>query len=454
VSAELLRGATEAQLWGKSFVADSADDYFRVQGEIATEVASAMGVTIGAGERDRVAARPTSNAEAYDYYLRGQAAVNRGYAIADFRDAVERFTRAVELDPRFALAWAGLAMAHTELYWFQGDRSARRLELAQAAIDRATALAPEDPDVVFVRGLYRYHGFLDYEGALAELRRAATVDPGRAEPYEWMGYVQRRSGRLPDAITSLERAIELDPQSTRLLGGLGETYAGAGRYADGARLAERAMDARPTDWGAHNVLILAAVASGDVAGAGRRVGDALARITVEGVLVDRPDRLRDWFPLMPAGTRRGLDPFPPLTAAMADTAGYYLARAQMRSALGRDARADYDTAAAWYERRRAALPDDPWVAQAAALAFAAQGRRDDAIRTGEAAVALFANDTWEGPSAHAILAEILWQFGDRDRAAAELERFAASYTQNRDLVRHDPRYAAMREHPRVRQLMP
>jgi tetratricopeptide (TPR) repeat protein len=344
-------------------------------------------------------------------------------------------------------------MAHTELYWFQGDRTARRLELAQAAIDRATALAPEDPAVVFVRGLYRYHGFLDYEAALAELRRAATVDPGRAEPYEWMGYVQRRSGRLTDAITSLERAMELDPQSTRLVGGLGETYAGAGRYADAVRLSERAMDARPTDWGAHNVLITVAVASGDIADAGRRVADALARITVEGILVDRPDRLRDWFPLMPPGTRRALDQFPPLTTVMGDTAGYYLARAHMRSALGRDARADFDTAVAWYERQRAASPDEPWFALYAAQAYAGQGRRDEAIRAGEAAVAALTRDTWEGPGVHAALAEILWRFGDRDRAAAELERFAASYPQNRDLVRHDPRWAEMREHPRIKQVL-
>jgi len=146
-------------------------------------------------------------------------------------------------------------------------------------------------------------------------------------------------------------------------------------------------------------------------------------------------------------------PANPLTAAMADTAGYYLARAQMRSLMGRDARADFDTAAAWYERRREASPDEPWFALYAAQAYAGQGRRDEAIRTGEMAVALLAKDTWEGPGTHAILAEILWQFGDRDRAAAELERFAASYPQNRDLVRHDPRWAAMREHPRVQQAL-
>jgi TolB-like protein/tRNA A-37 threonylcarbamoyl transferase component Bud32 len=193
VSAELLRGATEAQLWGKSFVADSADDYFRVQGEIATEVASAMGVTLGTADRERVAAQPTSNAEAYDYYLRGSAAVNRGYAIADFRDAVERFTRATELDPRFALAWAGLAMAHAELYWFQADRSARRIELSQAAMDRATALAPEDPQGTGARhpALSRVPGSTRAPWASCGRWRAWT---GRAEAYEWMGYVQRRSG--------------------------------------------------------------------------------------------------------------------------------------------------------------------------------------------------------------------------------------------------------------------
>jgi predicted Zn-dependent protease len=195
------------------------------------------------------------------------------------------------------------------------------------------------------------------------------------------------------------------------------------------------------------------VASGDLDRAAARVGDALARITVEGILVDRPDLLRDWLPLVPAATRRSLDPLPALAPSMADTAGYYQARAHVRTALGQDARTDFDSAAAGYARRRAARPEDPWLALAAAMALAGQGRRDDAIRAGEAAVALFANDTWEGPAAHAVLAEILWRFGERDRAAAELERYATSYRQNRDLVRYHPRFAAMREHPRVKQLL-
>jgi serine/threonine-protein kinase len=453
VSAELLRGATEAQLWGQSFIADSADDYFRVQGEIATAVASAMGVTLGAGERDRIAARPTSNAEAYDYYLRGAAAVSRGYGIADFRDGVERFTRAVELDPRFARAWAGLATAHIELYWFHGDRSTRRIELAQQALERAAALAPDDPEVVLIRGIFRYHAFLDYEGALRELEQLRQIDPGRAEAYEWMAYVQRRSGRVAEAVTSLERALELDPQSGRLLGGLAETYLGVGRYGDAQRLAERALDMKPNDWGPHSVRINTAVAAGDLAGAAARVREAIARITWEVLLVDRPDLLRTWLPLLAVAEQRAVGPLPALTAAMADTAGYYLARAQLRELQGQAARADFDTAAAWYERRRAARPDDPWIGIAAAMAYAGQGRRDDALRAAAAAVTLAANDTWEGPGTHEVHAGILWRFGERDSAAAELERYIAAGPQARDLARHDPRYTALREHPRIRQLL-
>jgi serine/threonine-protein kinase len=453
VSAELLRGKTEAQLWGKSFVAEAADDYFRVQGEIATEVANEMGVALGAGDRERLAVRPTSNAEAYDYYLRGSAAVNRGYGIADFRDAVERFTRAVELDPRFALAWAGLGMAHTELYWFQADRTARRLDLARAAVDRAASLAPDDPHVHLVRGIFRYHAYLDYDGALLEMREAARLDPGRAEVHEWIGYVQRRAGQVSEAIASLERAVELDPQSGRLMGGLAETYVGAARYRDAERLTDRAYALLPTDWGVHYTMISGAIGSGDLSKARQRVAQAVARLTVERILVDRSANLEEWYPLLSDEARRALDPFPALTTSMADTAAYYLVRAQIRTRQGHDARADFDSAAARYHGQAAVRPEEPWIQLYLAQAAAGQGRRDAALRAGDAAMANFARDLWEGPGARAAYAEILWQFGERDRAVAELERFVTGFPAARDLVRHNPRYAAMREDPRVRTLI-
>ncbi len=453
VSAELLWGETEAQLWGKSFTADQADDYFRVQEEIAAEVARGMGVALGAGERERLGVRPTTNAEAYDYYLRGTAAWDRGLAVEDFRAAEERFQRAVELDPQFAAAWIGLGLSHIEQYWFYGDRTDRRRELARAALDRAAALTPEVPEVDFALGIFHYHGYYDYARALERLQRAVTADPGRAQFHEWIGYVYRRSGRIDEAITALERAAQLDPGSGRVIGGLGETYGLAGRYREGRAMVDRAHDLSPTDWPARWIGVHIAIAQGDRAGAGERARVAIARLGAPSLLVNRPDVLRQWALLLTPADRRVLQPFPPLTAAIADTAGYYLARGAIQTVSGQDARADYDAAATAYRRVTRDRPDEFKYFMGLARALAALDRRADAIQAAERAVELAAVDRYEGLWAYATLAEVLLQFGERERAAEELARFAAAAPLCRDLVRHDPLYADLRDHPRLRQLL-
>ncbi|MGH7674448.1 MAG: tetratricopeptide repeat protein, partial [Gemmatimonadales bacterium] len=453
VSAELVRGATEAQLWGKSFTAQAADDYFQVQSEIAAEVASEMGVTLGAGERKRLAARPTASAEAYDYYLQGAAAGTRGPSVADFRDATERYGRAVEIDPRFALAWVGLGLAHIELYWFWGDRSARRRELSQEALERAAALAPDLPEVHFARGVYFYHGFLDYARALEEMRLAVAQDPGRAAFHEWIGYVLRRSGRLDEAIASLERAMALDPQSGRLLGQVAETYATVRRYRDAERLVQRAASLAPTDWGVHHTRIWVALCSGDVASAASRTREAVERLGVSGILADRPELVTIWLPLLSPADRSAFDPFPPLTAAMSDTGSYYLQRATARRHLGRDTRADFDSAIVLLERKVRERPDDALPHERLGRAYAGAGRRDDAVRAGQAAVARAAKDAYAGPFAYTTLAEIYARFGELDRAAEQLERFIAAMPFGRDWVRYRPEFAALRHHPRIRRLI-
>jgi predicted Zn-dependent protease len=175
-------------------------------------------------------------------------------------------------------------------------------------------------------------------------------------------------------------------------------------------------------------------------------------MTLERILVDRPANLEDWFWLMPDEARRALDPFPLLSTSIVDTAGYYLVRGQVRRYLGRDARADFDSAAARYRRQAAERPEEPWIQLFLAQALAGLERRDDALQAGDAAMTNFARDQWEGPWARSMYAEILWQFGERDRAVAQLQAYVTGYGAARDLLRHHPRFAAMREDPRVRRL--
>ncbi len=187
--------------------------------------------------------------------------------------------------------------------------------------------------------------------------------------------------------------------------------------------------------------------------AGERAREALARLGVPSVLVNRPDVVREFAPLLSPAARAALEPFPPLVPAISDTAGYFLARAVVGRLLGRNARADLDSAAAVYARKTRERPDDWDYHVGLARTLAALGRGDEAVRAGQRAVELSANDPYEGSYGSAALAEILWQFGERDRAVAQLERHVTATPLYRDLVRHDPRYAAMRTYPRIRRLM-
>ncbi len=454
VSAELVRARTEAQVWGKSYQADAAADYFRVQGEIAGQVAQEMGVTLVSRDRERIARQPTGDQEAYDYYLRGAGILRLAHLNTEFRDAATYLQRAVERDAGFAQAWASLAEAHTELYWFWGDRTERRLDQARQAAERARTLAPEAPETEYAWGIYYYHGHLDFPRALEHLQNALRADPGRAQFHEFIGYVQRRAGRFDEALASLERARQLDPRSVRIISGVGETMLPLGRQDEAVPFVERALELAPEDW----VVFLAAtsmrVQRGDLPGAASVARAAFVRPGVPRLVVERPQAVSDWAWLLPPAERARLAAFPPLGPDMVDTAGYYLARADVFRLVGRDARASYDSAAAAYRRRVRSRPDEGWDHAGLGLANAGLGRRDDAIREARRAVELLeGRDMYEGPMLHAWLAEVYLTFGERDSAAVAIERFVRAMPGNRALVRHHPRYARLRELPRVRELL-
>jgi serine/threonine-protein kinase len=455
VSAELLRAKTEAAVWSKSFEAESTTDYFRVQSEIAQGVATRMGATVAGEERTRLEAKPTTNAAAYDSYLRAQVLLSKSLKVSDFRDAANLLRQAVDLDPGFAQAWAGLSRAHTELYWFWGDRSERRLAMAREAADRAAALAPDAPETRFAWGVYFYHADLDFPKAIAEVRAAREADPGQALYHAWNGYVLRRSGHFEEALASLRRALELDPQSQVLLSDVAETLKGLGRPEEGRPAVERAIALDPTDHFARWSQIDMLIERGDLTGAGDAARQAITRIGLPQLLVERPLLLGRWAALLPPAARSQLEPFPPLRAEMYDTAGYYLARAQIEEGLNRDARASYDSAAMAYERRLKERSDEAWDHGYLGQAYAGLGRRDDALREGRRALELLplTRDAWEGPDLLALLMETCLRFGDREGAVQAALRFIAALPGNRLLVRHEPRYQGVRDDPRVRRAL-
>jgi Tfp pilus assembly protein PilF len=129
----------------------------------------------------------------------------------------------VERDPQFAWAIAELGREHLNLFWYLTRRDADR-DRARALLDRATAIAPDDPHIQLAMAEYHYRAHLDYDAALAALARVETHLPGSSELMSLRAYVLRRKGDVAGTLAALQAAARLDPRSLDVIRTLVETY--------------------------------------------------------------------------------------------------------------------------------------------------------------------------------------------------------------------------------------
>jgi tetratricopeptide (TPR) repeat protein len=224
ITTQLIDAVTDEHLWAEIYDRDLAD-IFDVQSDVAQQVAMALKATLTPAEKGRIADKPTENLEAYDHYLLGMEYYGRpGNELDDLRNAQMMFERAVELDPRFALAYARLSGLHASFYWFALDRSEERAKLSLQAVERALQIDPDLPDGHLALGRYYYQVHRDYDRALEEFAVAERGLPGEATLLYWRGLIWRRQGKWDEALASLERAAALDPRSLDVLNNLAHTY--------------------------------------------------------------------------------------------------------------------------------------------------------------------------------------------------------------------------------------
>ena len=208
VTAQLIRADTSEQLWSETYDRDLRD-VFKIQDEIAGAVVSALQVKLAPGQQAANSHR-TSNPEAHNQYLLGRQFFERG-TLDGFRRAAEAFCKAVELDPRYAAAYAELAIAESFVADPSGD--AAEQQQALAAADKAVELAPDDADAYATRGYMRLRRTWDWSGAQADLEKALIYDSTNSA-LQWL-YVALLDdfGRLPEAMAAAKKATELDPLS-------------------------------------------------------------------------------------------------------------------------------------------------------------------------------------------------------------------------------------------------
>jgi serine/threonine protein kinase/Tfp pilus assembly protein PilF len=241
VTALLVRADNGYYLWSETFNRD-VKDIFRVQDEIAAAVVTALRGKLALSPK--VSSRRTSNAEAYNQLLLGRQFFNRSNEDA-LRRAVAAYRQAIALDPNYAAAYAGLADAEDNLADWTGDTSG--FKRAEAAADKAIALAPDEADGYSARGSQRiYHGW-DWAGAQADFARALTLNPADSGVLRAYGIMLACLGRFPEAMTEIRKAIAIDPLSSKGWEALGTFLLAQKDFPATHEALRRALEIEPDD---------------------------------------------------------------------------------------------------------------------------------------------------------------------------------------------------------------
>lgn len=212
ISARLVDTETTRTLWAESYDR-SFEDVFAIQTDLAERIAASLGMALVGLDPTGVAERelPTVDLEAYDLYLRGRYFWNQRSPEGLAR-SIELFQEALDRDPGFQLAHAGLADAWAVLPYHTGGAARESLDRALEAADRALALDPELGEAHAARA-FALTGLWKWEASEAEFRRALALSPGYATGHEWHAVLLLTRGRTSEALEAIRRASALDPLS-------------------------------------------------------------------------------------------------------------------------------------------------------------------------------------------------------------------------------------------------
>lgn len=243
ITPQLTRVSDNTITWSDSYD-KILDDIFSVQNDIAQKVVDKLGGSL-LGNQLRKSA-PTENMMAYDYYLKGLSYEARSaYLQSDMVNSVSLFSKAVELDPGFGLAYSHLSKSLASMYWFYYDRSDKIVKDAYDNAQKAYQLNPELAESHLALGYYYYWCKLEYNKAIKEFSRALEIQPNCAEAFFGLGIVYRRMGDFELSIKNMVRGQTLDPLAIEYGRNLGETYGLVKDFDNAVKTYKRVIELNP-----------------------------------------------------------------------------------------------------------------------------------------------------------------------------------------------------------------
>jgi TolB-like protein/Flp pilus assembly protein TadD len=425
ITVQLIRATTDEHIWAESYNR-KLDDVFAVEAEVATAIAEQLNAKLTGTEQKAVTDKPTQNVAAYDAYLRGLSVEHKQFSEGSWLQAVIAYEEAVRLDPKFALAWARLAVIRSLLYLNSIEPGTNTGTAVREAADRAMALAPEAGESWVAEGSYRYRVLRDFESALPAYQEAQKRLPNSSLVYAELATVQWRLGRWQKAEVTVKKALELDPQNLQILRFMGGFYEFLRRFDDALAVLNRALEVSPDSESIRaikaNVLLSAGRVSETARDVARIPADStdvfVISIRLRQALYQRQydagiNIVERKLSALPAG-----QPLEPWVTGALISAGYSYAW----SGRSEDARRAFTRAIHEIQPTPdSVVPvDGQGTPTLPGLAYAGLGEKEKALEQARRAVKDYETDAVLKPQAEIALAQVEAQVGDHDAAIAAL----------------------------------
>lgn len=460
VNVQLIDATNDQHLWAEDYDGDLSD-VFRIQTDLARQIAAALQAKLSPAEKEHMERQPTQNGDAYIAFMRAHE-MQSGYEdLEKLKQGEQMYERAIALDSTFALAYARYSQLESWIV-HTFERTPARREKARSLAERAIQLQPDLPEAHLALGFSHYYIDNNFEAAAREFEIAQRGLPNDSEVYLALGAIQRRQGKWDQSNASLEKAVALNPKNVWAMQNLAINYEMQRNWEAANKMIDRALAVDPKAIGP---LELKAKFAIEEKGDFKVVEEILAR-------VDKMPVTPEIQSLITAGKinycflLRKFDEAVRIAEALPDAslASYPGALCGKYTAIGAARKALHDDAGAhefFVKAKKIAEDDlkqngdDAATRARLAEALAWLGEKDAAIAEIQRAQALRpeSKDAFEGPEIILTAAQIYSIFGDAGNAVALLDHLlqrpspitVASLKLNPiwDFIRKDPRFQTL-----------
>jgi len=461
VNVQLIDATSDKHTWANDYDRDLTD-VFAIQSDLAHEIANALQAKLSDTEKALMERKPTENGEAYLAFVQAHDLQCAVEDLGKLKQSEQLYARAIELDPKFALALARYSQLES---WFSHtvDPTRERRQKARALAEQALQLQPDLPEAHLAMGFSYYYGDNNYDAAQKEFEIAQRGLPNESEVYLALGAIQRRQGKWAESTANFEKAASLNPKESWPLQNLALNYQMLRNFDAANKTIDRGLKVDPDGIGLWEIKSKLAIAEkGDLS-----VSEEAFQ-AAKSMPMNDENKLRiassraDVF-LLERKYQEGLREAESLPDDLFHTAfpqhlsGKYFLIGFARKALQDEAgaRAAFLKAKDLLEAQLKESPDSPDMCILLAKVLACLAEKDAASAEARRATELLpeSKDAFGGPEITAGVAEVYATLGDNDRAIEILDRLlsrpSAVTVQGLkvnpiwDPLRSDPRFQAL-----------